>query len=858
MKIKQSNSTSPFKRNIQLIGVLSAFIIIAIYLSSPSVKSIDEKVDVKNTIGPPSDSLPNITIILSRKNYEKLKAKRDDAIGKDEINPGAGILFSNDDDLVKAKIRYKSKDYKSEIRLKGDWTQHLLGDTWSFRIKLDSEHTINGMRKFSLQHPRTRNYAGEWLFHELLKAEDILHLRYSFVNLTLKIKGGLEEETKALGVYALEEFFDKQLIEHNQRREGIIIKFDEDPIWRERHRIMNQGMKLGELNNFKLSDVHNLDILPFGKNKIVSDSNLYKQFRTARYLLNSFVDKKLTISQVFDVKRLAKYNAICNILGANHALFHHNYRFYYNPITSRLEPIGFDSDPVKKISFFLPFLHAFDDEEYSAAYMSALEEVSSEHYFNKIINSPELEKIVTLLQKSYPKYEFRKDYLEHNKIVIRALLFPEKSLSVFLEKKSNNTITTSILNHNRYPVELIGLSNLGNRKFGSPSDQVIIKPSGKKTVTFVLDDNYQYLFFKKKKGKFKLSEEIDQMQVDYRTLGTSQILHSKILEWPDSDEEIKNTDVFRQEATAHKYPFLKVDSIAKTIRCQKGHWQVSHLVIPKGFSFIVEGGTSFDFYSAFSNIISFSPIYFLGTKEEPISIYSHVRGKGLLVLNCQDTSIVSHTKFERLTSAHTEGWAVSGAVNFYKAPVKIDNSIFTKNYSEDALNIINSYFELDNVIFQDIYSDAFDGDFVEGTISNTLFKNIGNDAIDVSGSNIQISNVHIINSGDKGLSVGEKSICQANNIIIRESEIAVACKDQSIVNLTNATLEKNKLSFTAFQKKPEFGPATIIADSTSLLDNTLEYLIERRSTLRLNGQNVETIDNVVDRMYGVEFGKKSN
>ena len=68
------------------------------------------------------------------------------------------------------------------------------------------------MKQFSLHHPRTRNWLFEWLGHRILRREGTLALRYRFVDVTLN--------GKHLGIYALEEHFEKRLIEHNRRREG--------------------------------------------------------------------------------------------------------------------------------------------------------------------------------------------------------------------------------------------------------------------------------------------------------------------------------------------------------------------------------------------------------------------------------------------------------------------------------------------------------------------------------------------------------------------------------------------------------------------------------------------------------------
>ena len=63
---------------------------------------------------------------------------------------------------------------------------------------------------------------------------------------------------------------------------------------------------------------------------------------------------------------------------------------------------------------------------------------------------------------------------------------------------------------------------------------------------------------------------------------------------------------------------------------------------------------------------------------------------------------MQHCRFESLANPNTQGWAVSGAVNFYDAPVKMKNCLIKDNRCEDALNIISTTFELDNVIFEPI------------------------------------------------------------------------------------------------------------------------------------------------------------
>ena len=53
---------------------------------------------------------------------------------------------------------------------------------------------------------------------------------------------------------------------------------------------------------------------------------------------------------MFDVVLMGRFLALVDVWGGGHALSH-NTRFYYNPITARLEPVGFDANIGEKLSF---------------------------------------------------------------------------------------------------------------------------------------------------------------------------------------------------------------------------------------------------------------------------------------------------------------------------------------------------------------------------------------------------------------------------------------------------------------------------------------------------------------------------
>ena len=145
-----------------------------------------------------------------------------------------------------------------------------------------------------------------------------------------------------------------------------------------------------------------------------------------------------------------------------------------------------------------------------------------------------------------------------------------------------------------------------------------------------------------------------------------------------------------------------------------------------------------------------------------------------------------------------------------------------------------------------------------GIIKNCQFYNSGNDGIDVSGSQLVLENILVENPSDKGVSAGESSTISGNNITIKSGEIGIVSKDLSLITFDEVTITDTRLGFSAFQKKPEYGAASIIINNIQQLNNEVAHLIELNSSLTLNGKKMPTVSNdVIDQMYGNEYGKSS-
>jgi len=254
------------------------------------------------------------------------------------------------------------------------------------------------------------------------------------------------------------------------------------------------------------------------------------------------------------------------------------------------------------------------------------------------------------------------------------------------------------------------------------------------------------------------------------------------------------------------------------------------IYIPENYSVVFEPGSELYFKNK-SGIISHSPIFMNGTEQKPVVISGDSTSQGIHVLQAHEKSFLKWTTFSGLNTLRQSGWSLTGAVTFYESNVNIQHCIFEHNHCEDALNIIRSNFTLSESLIQHTFSDGFDGDFCKGKITNSTFKNTNNDCIDFSGSTISIQNCKINNAGDKALSGGEKSTIYVRNIRVNKANIGIASKDLSKIKIKSSSFNNINTVYAAYQKKAEYGPASIIASSSIYKQYIKRHLVDLGSEI---------------------------
>ena len=791
------------------------------------------------------------------KDISKLHQKRDEALA-------IGHLVQGDDDFVGGSIRFDGRTIPIRLRLKGDWVDHLQGRKWSFRIRVrDGDHLL-GMRRFSLQHPLTRGYQAELMYFELLRGFGVMAPRYQFVDVTLN--------GESIGLMALEEFFAKELLEHNRRREGVIVRFDESLPWAARDSLSGEAVGW----NGAFDDYRNAAIDGIGSTRIAESPVLSEQFRVAQGLLRGFADGKLQASQVFEVQQLGRFIAISDVTGSWHAARWANLRFYLNPITLKLEPIPFDAnlqesfrDNRSIINSEPILLDMLQDPAVWTVYvetLALLNQLAADGTLQSNLASVEAEWLPLLQTEFRMLGQYSLDHLQARAASLSAAMSQVAAadtdkLALFLPHEQ---YVYPVLVHLSVMQEADGL--IVQVENAIPKDVSI------EAVEWLHEESGQ---------RVNAVGDVMPLGVPPRGIGSpGRRLHLPLSPHPEGDGWVLEATArlagrawvsttrpaFAQAGFVApprpqggvgpqlmRHEFLSRDG--NVMRVAPGDWTVDeHLVIPTGFALHVGPGVRLRF-AADAALIAYGDLQFNGSADEPIMLLAAEESwPGLVVMNAPAPSVLDNVVIGSTHSVALPGWTLLGGANFYRSDVAISNSRFMNSRGEDALNIIESTFTIDGSVFRNTASDAFDADFAQGAVNNSRFEQIGSagggDAIDISGSVLNLTNVQFERISDKAISVGERSEMTATSITVNGAGTGAAAKDASILQIADSRI--NNASFaalTAYIKKPEYGPAQLIADNVEIGETDTRSIVQTGSKVTIDGVEAETEDVDVDALY---------
>lgn len=800
-----------------------------------------------------SVDVPHLVLDIKFEHMQTLEAKRAEAIA-------SRLLIAEDEDFVPASIRFEGRTIPVDLRLKGDFTDHLQGDKWSFRIHVENDDHVLGMRRFSLQHPVVRNFHGEVLFFGHLRSAGLLAPRYSFVRVTVN--------GDDIGIMALEEHFSSELLEASGRREGVIVRYDESLFWDDRLLVRQTGRAEEPFNSYS-----NATVDAFRSNRVRGSPQLYRDYQTAIGLLRGFAAGELAASEAFDAVATGRFLAAAELWGASHALYWNNQRFYLNPVTLKLEPIAFDANisgnPEAEaiVTTIEPMVRRMlQDTAIAAAYGDAIETFSSD------VTSGRLERQLSALQESqlsilHKEFFFLAPY-PFEKLVRRA-----EHLTAPPPLESSNEVQD--IPRYATPLRAYVLSGAdgdyleletavphpvvvtGGRWISSDS-----VPQVEALVSRELPRALPAREGELQQGATRMTFEAPgfspaHLEITSHILGDARDYRTAAVSYAPPADRPPLPDVSVADIEG-RHAFLVVDTVQRTIRGRAGTFDVHEdILVPRGFRLRLEPGTTLRF-DVGVGLISRGALVFQGTAEAPIRLEGLSVGatgwSGVAVLQAPETSLWSHVTVSDTHGFGSRGWGLTGSVTFFESDIEATSSTFVGNRSEDALNVIGSSFDFTDLAIVDAAFDGLDVDFGQGRLSGGAFERIGwvggGDAVDFSGSRATVEDSRFQEVGDKGVSVGERSHITLRRVTVSDAMAGAVVKDGSVLEVAASTFRDIRLaSLMAYTKKPEYGAAALIASDLDFDGSSTHARAQTGNRIVLDGVSLPTELIDVDMLY---------
>lgn len=834
-----------------------------------------------------SNDFPTIHLDIKHKNYLKLIEKLESVV-RGETRPKDRGLLNRKSVVVPAFIRYQGQTHKVKIRHKGLTFDHRNTGKMSLRISVKDGKSLFGMREFAIQHPVVRYFLMEWGYMDHLRTEGVLAPRYKYINVVLN---GTQK-----GIFALEEHFSKELIESQGRREGVLLRFNsnlgEHTVARRMSRLIFSHFSTTEVGSFK-------------SKRILKEETLKLQYQIAHQLLEDFRTGKKKTSEVFNIPITAKYLAVTEFWNACHSEMFGNIRFYYNPISSLLEPVGYDAEIPPSSLYGQSRLCTFNYSDFALELLADKKmALSFEKELRRILHPEYVENLQKEMSGPYEelRQEMRAEYPyipkaqalfnalrsraqsirntnEHRRVERDSIVVTgekEKLHSLF---RIQSHFTLNQMNPSKKPVVEIHMANT----LPEPIEFIGIKieqnniekfiPSEK--LVHLTGDQSDPLWLPAKKIRRPLQYVSFMLPEDISSDTTPpEKLSIKVVVKAITDGEAFTYPVFYRyfsslnklagrpkypaiEKILSQHPFLKLEKDF-IIRFQPGTWDVlGNLLIPPGYTLKIEDSVVLRFEKG-AIFVTSSNTQFRGSLDNPVVFEPIGDSWGGFAALQAGKSQWEHVQVKGASAVSRGGWALTGGLTFFKSDIHMSNVNITNAFGEDALNIVNSKFQIEDSSISDTVSDALDADFTQGRIDQCEFKNVGGDAIDFSGSKIKVSHSYFENIQDKAVSVGEASQVTAMGLEIVKSGIGIASKDASLVEISDSKLREIRgAALTTFLKKNEYNEGGVInAKGMTIVNAGKASQAQEGSKIVLDGRIMPTEKLSVEQMYTTEKLKK--
>lgn len=745
----------------------------------------------------------------------------------------------------KIKVEFEGITYDAKIKMHLGEPRHWQDSKKSYSMKLSGSKLIKNKCKIDFIVPEDRGYFPPLLCKELSHQSGLPHPENGYCLVYINEKYN--------GIYLMEEEFDNnpEYFEKNKAPNDFSVRpkfkdITELVLW-------DSELEFWESSAIEIKSTYNENIL----------SQIDKYLNGLRnmdyHMLNNLVD----------IEKIAAVCAINIFWGYSHDYIERNIRLiysmdsgliYYQPrAEDAAKKLNFDSPHYKNSERIQSFEHGmtyFYQTKYLRMFQPFLKNKEfrdkRNYYIRKFFYELDIvNKIQDLCKRSLDIFPYD-PYTKYNRSIISHLINDQEetltsnaknikdslSLSSFFIKvyKSKNKIYFSIL-----PDSLSRLK-INNFKLFLPKGSYSLSKNNTVKKAILIND-LGYLDLSKIFDNEYLMADLDYRLLPQKSYFEFSITGESFENFSENDIEISVLNSFTDKTipvnrihcnvidNSSNYMDLKtltVDDFLKRhpdfnfsrdgnkLVLKKDTYEIVYdLIIPKGLTLNIEKGTTLNLGKNIS-IISFSPINFKGTANEPISVKSKNDnfpfGTIAMIFDETKNVVLNHLQISRGSDKFSNGTFFNGALSIHNANIKMNSCVIHACEADDGVNFKKSNVTIKNSKFFNNNSDHIDLDFCNALLESNEFVNFGaansGDGIDLSGSSVIIKNNNISSSGDKGISVGEESSVLISGNSIKGNHIGIAVKDSSKTLISENIFDTNEINISCYVKKGIFDGGT--------------------------------------------------
>lgn len=726
-----------------------------------------------------------------------------------------GYHLPSEEDHVPVTVRYRDQTLHGKARLKGNWPDHWYSGKWSLRFKLDGDDRLDHMGEFGIHAPRVRNYMAEWVFQQALAREGVMGVSYRFVDVTIN--------GRSMGTYALEQEFDDGVAWFNEEPPGPLVRFSKAAV----HQAIVADRRMPDPERTVVLDVlgENATAVGYSENETAAALQLLERWRSGG----------LPAHDVFDLDRTARYFALSDLTGNLHGDLIHNIRFYYNPISERLEPVGVDSnsgwfiDEIKGLTTRPYYRLFFDDPVLTERYLEELERVSADGYLEALFTEtePGFRANVSVIYRDEPFYNFDPHPYHANREVIRKALHPHRAISAYVNGTAVSQPLVDLGASQPLPVEVTALRAGDIRALPESgpvrlTGKALHEPVQFQTVAFTLPPGAAW-------------DASVPMEVECRVLGTMESRLESVAPAPRLPGTEDAGRLMRLPANSANFSFAVTDDDRRTVLLLPGsHRLAEPLIVPEGYALLSGPDTSIDLVQNASIVVR-GPVLWEGTEDRPIRIgSSDGTGGGVTVLRARNASTLVHVHLGPFASQGA-GEGTGAALTFLESPAVLELVSMDGGGMASLLRLVDSPFTITRSAFTGGAAPAVSVEFSNGTFNRTRIADGG--GLRVSGSETELDGGWFGRIAGTAVLVERCSTLTGREVACTGAVTALASESGSTASVDLLSVRDAEVAVRAGDATTGFGPGQVALRSATFANATTLFVQDGEGTITVDGRS---------------------